>query len=104
MGDVSISEVLGVALGYVLAQLVRYLYKQRFWSRVMSTARRYIESPDVAIDDPHEAARAALLDEQRPQVERVARALRDSASPIPRVGPDDDTPRLITIVRKPDSE
>lgn len=104
MGEISISEVLGLALGYCIAQLVRYLHKQRFWARVMSTAQRYIESPDVAIDDPHEAARAALLDEQRPQVERVARALRNSSPPVPKVGPDDDTPRIITIVRKPDSE
>lgn len=77
MEPTDLTTVLGVALGYLLAQGLRWLARRRFWSTVVSRARRYLEDPSVPIDDPKTAAETALLDEQRPRIRRVA----DSIAP-----------------------
>lgn len=75
--ETDVSTVLGVALGYLLAQALRWLARRRFWSTVVERARGYLDDPNVPIDDPREAAETALLDEQRPRIRRVA----DSIAP-----------------------
>lgn len=74
-------QVLGAMLGYLIAQLVRYVTRTRFWSNVAKQAQQYIEDPDVPVTDPNEAAERALVEAQRPSVERVARRVRKTMRP-----------------------
>jgi len=75
MGETDVNTVLGVAVGYLLAQALRWLARRRFWSVVVTRARGYLDDPNVPIDDPDVAAETALVDEQRPSIRRVAASI-----------------------------
>lgn len=70
-----VSVLLGTALGYLLAQLVRHFSRSRFWSSVARGADGMLDDPTVPIDDPRKAAERALLDAQRPQVDEIVRSI-----------------------------
>lgn len=76
-----IREILGPLLGYALASLVRYLKRYRFWRKVETNAKAYLEDERVPITDPNEAAERALLEAQREPVRAVARYVRRSIPP-----------------------
>jgi hypothetical protein len=84
-----INAVLGFALGYLIAALVRYMQRSRFWRHVTERARQYLADPSVPVDDPGRAAEQALVDEQRERVDAVARTL----APAPPV----NVPRVRTL-------
>lgn len=96
--DFDINTVLGVAIGYLVAQAIRHFRRIRFWSTVAKTAKSYVESPDVPIDDAKIATEAALISHQGDQVERITRSLRQSLPPstVPKstLTDDDITPKL----------
>lgn len=71
----SIASVVGVAIGYLVAQAVRWLARRRFWDVVVRRARGYLEDPAVPIEDPQEAVKAALADEHSNRVRRVAESI-----------------------------
>lgn len=74
----STEQILGVALGYLLATLFRYLNKKQFWRRVAKEAARTLADPTVPIDDPLAATEKALADAQHDKVAAVARTITDS--------------------------
>ena len=76
-----INTVLGVAIGYVLAQGARWLARRRFWSVVVTRAKRYLDDPSVPIDDPRTAVETALVDEQRPNIRRAAESIAPENKP-----------------------
>lgn len=96
-----ISDIIGIAVGYLLAALVRYIGKSRFWSRVAKNAERYLKDPTIPIDTPVEAAERALIDEQQPRVVSIARTISKSIPPrsrtptmrVPVLTDADDTPK-----------
>jgi hypothetical protein len=98
--SVDINTVIGIALGYLVAQLIRYLGRTRFWSAIRDQAQLALTDPSVAVDTPRAAAERALVDAQRSQVERVARSLSPTNPPAATSGDDDDTPRLLRPVDK----
>jgi hypothetical protein len=70
-----VTEVIGVAVGYLVAQLARWVARRRFWRHVLDRARRYLEDPAVPFNDAKSAAEAALADEQRRQLRRVTKSI-----------------------------
>ena len=74
-------QILGAALGYLLALLVRRAGRDRFWKRVADSAERMLKDPAIPIDDPHEAAEAALANEQHERVIAVARTISKTIPP-----------------------
>ncbi len=102
MGAIDIADVLGVAIGYLIAATVRYLSRSRFWTKVSKRAQHYLDDPRVPISTPGEAAEQALIAEQRHSVVRIARKLSRSIPPenvdksaVPnKLGDHDDTPKL----------
>lgn len=72
---VDLNTVLGVAIGYCVAQIVRWIGKRRFWGHVVERAKQYLDDPAVPIDNPEQAAEAALVDAQRPRVRAVAKSI-----------------------------
>lgn len=81
MEPVDLNTVIGVAIGYLVATAIRYLSRTRFWSRVRSRAQQALSDPNVPIDDPQTAAEHALVEEQRPRIDEVARKLSPSEPP-----------------------
>lgn len=73
--DLDANTVLGIALGWLVAQLVRWVGRRRFWAGVITRARRYLDDPAVPIDDPQSAVEAALVHEQSDRVRRVAESI-----------------------------
>jgi hypothetical protein len=70
-----VNTVLGVALGYIIAQALRWLARRRFWATVVTRAKGYLDDPAVPIQDPRKAVEAALVDEQSQRVRRVAQSI-----------------------------
>lgn len=68
-------QVLGTALGYLVALAVRWLQRGRFWRRVAARAERMLADPAVPIDDAREAAEQALVDVQRSQLDAIQRSI-----------------------------
>lgn len=99
-----INQVLALVLVMLVVRGVRWFARTRFWQRVLKNAKVKRETPGNGIEDEETAVEAALLDEQRPTIQRVARALRASIQPPPTIGPDDDTPRLLRAVKPSDDE
>lgn len=83
-----INTVIGVALGYLVATLLRYLGRTRFWGAIRERARAVLDDPGNEVADPREAAERALVEAQRDKVEQVARTL--SPSTPPPLGGDDE--------------
>lgn len=74
-GD-EVAQILGLAIGYAIHELVRRFMRSSFWRRVSARADRYLEDPEVPADTPERAAELALLDEQRKHVESIATTIR----------------------------
>jgi hypothetical protein len=98
-----INVVIGIALATLVMHGMRRLMRTRFWGRVFSEAKHNLESPRVPIDDPEKAAEKALVDAHRPELRKIARALRESMHPFPfpervpvKAVDEDDTPRIGT--------
>lgn len=90
-----INQVLGVAVAILVMSAFRRLMQTRFWSRIWSNAQKNLDDPNNGIDDAEKAVEAALLAEQRPTIQRVARSLRPSAAPQRALTDADDTPRIV---------
>ena len=81
MEPLDINTVFGVAIGYIVAQVARWLARRRFWAAVVSRARSYLDDPAVPLDTPERAAAAALVDEQLSSVQRVASQIAPNGTP-----------------------
>jgi len=83
--DLDANIIIGAAIGTVitalLAQLRRSLSRTRFWRGIERTAGETMRDPNVPVDDPGEAAARALVEQQRPQLDAVARKLSKSIPP-----------------------
>lgn len=73
-------EMMGVALGYLLAQLLRRMQRSRFWAKVERNAERFIADPSVPTRDPQEAAQLALVEAQRAQLDAIQRSLESGGN------------------------
>lgn len=89
MRELAIQMLLPI-LGYVLAVLIRLAKRTRFWGAVRAVAIEIVKDEQDPITDPKEAAEKALLVVQKPQLEVIARSVRDSVQPLP---PERPTPR-----------
>ena len=87
MFDIDLSHVLGIALGYLIAQAIQWVRRILFWRVVERKARFSLASPDIPIDDAKQATFAALADVQNPQLEKVARSIQKTIPPIGKAPP-----------------
>lgn len=71
----AVYQMLGAMLGYLVAVFARYLQRSRFWRRVEGDAQRLLDDPGIPIDDPRDAAEAALADAQRSQLSAIERSI-----------------------------
>lgn len=78
-----IAQILGIALGYLIATLVRYLRKGRFWRSIAANARRTLDDPSIPIDDPRSATESALLAAQSQRIQKVVETISPPPS-MPR--------------------
>lgn len=81
-----LAHLLALVIGYLIAQVARYIARNRFWSKVAKDAERQLEDPDVPVNDPGEATANALIAAHSGSMARViqtVRAKRDSAEQEP---------------------
>jgi hypothetical protein len=67
-----VNTIIGVAIGYLIAALVRHLRRTRFWQGIERTASSWMRDPAVKVDNASDAVVLALVEAQRPQLERAA--------------------------------
>jgi hypothetical protein len=89
--ELNINTVLGIALGYLLAALVRYMGKSRFWTLVATRARKHLEDPADPINDPQAAAEKALVEAQSDRIKKVVTSIASNNEPPPSI------PRVKTL-------
>ncbi len=92
-------QILGTALGYLIAQAVRWLQKGRFWKRVEDNAAQLLADPAVPIGDAKAAAERALIEAQHAQLRAIERSIERGGNGFKPHEPsgltdDDDTPRI----------
>ncbi len=97
----ALAPILKPLAGYVIAILVRFIRRRRFWRRVESDAKHALEDPNVPVSDPQVAAELAVIDAHQKSIQRIARTVRSSVPPpygssseriprIPRAGTQGD--------------
>lgn len=92
-----VEHVLGPLIVYLATRAWRWYQRRNFRRRIGARAENLIADPNIPISDPIEATERALIEEQAPTVNHVARSIRKSIPPmftrsgkLPRLGSQHD--------------